>query len=376
MDVGNVRHWPRMTREQLVRVFPNQRTVHLPTDGQPLAGYALALADLEKRGNSPSAVTLAAVGNRGGAKPNIFARMFGKKTQDDEDETEAGSPDARALSNRPPRQNIFAGADAPKTEPAAAPNPGIAVPPAPAPIIAAAPMPKPRPATTQVAAVPVQPEKPVRPEKPATNYVLAAVTPNDIIKSRGYWVGLPESPTENSAARRRPAGTPAADPAATASIGPFTAPAGYGDRKAGEYNLAFASQQPDPVPPRAKPMGSSIPRKTAAAANTTVAVKGDATEPAEVYSHLAGNQQPVADYDSPWLRAVVLTPSVQASMNTTLFGQPDFRGLKPMLHTPSSMVVMTFSGDPNFGMRHQQFTGSAVSFPATTTFRNRTASLR
>ena len=33
MDTGGVRHWPRMTREQLVKVFPDGRTVHIPTDG-------------------------------------------------------------------------------------------------------------------------------------------------------------------------------------------------------------------------------------------------------------------------------------------------------------------------------------------------------
>ncbi len=38
MDTGGVRHWPRMTREQLVRVFPDGRTVHIPTDGRPLPG--------------------------------------------------------------------------------------------------------------------------------------------------------------------------------------------------------------------------------------------------------------------------------------------------------------------------------------------------
>ena len=41
--------WPRMTREQLARVFPDGRTVHLPIDGKPLAGFALAQADIEKR---------------------------------------------------------------------------------------------------------------------------------------------------------------------------------------------------------------------------------------------------------------------------------------------------------------------------------------
>ncbi len=33
LDVGSVRHWPRMSRDQLVRLFPDGRTVHLPTDG-------------------------------------------------------------------------------------------------------------------------------------------------------------------------------------------------------------------------------------------------------------------------------------------------------------------------------------------------------
>ena len=48
LDVGSVRAWPRMTREQLAKLFPDGRTVHLPPDGNPLPGYQLALADLER----------------------------------------------------------------------------------------------------------------------------------------------------------------------------------------------------------------------------------------------------------------------------------------------------------------------------------------
>src|SRR6185436_16316536 len=65
VDVGSVRHWPRMTHDQLARVFPDGRTVHIPSDGQPLSGYALALADIEKRGSSPSGMSLAAARNSG-----------------------------------------------------------------------------------------------------------------------------------------------------------------------------------------------------------------------------------------------------------------------------------------------------------------------
>ena len=43
-DTGNVRAWPRMTREQLIALFPNGNTLHLPADGKPLPGYEQALA--------------------------------------------------------------------------------------------------------------------------------------------------------------------------------------------------------------------------------------------------------------------------------------------------------------------------------------------
>jgi uncharacterized protein YcbK (DUF882 family) len=49
MDTGSVRHWPRMTRQQLVRVFPHGHTLHVPSDGKPLPGYAEALASYKAR---------------------------------------------------------------------------------------------------------------------------------------------------------------------------------------------------------------------------------------------------------------------------------------------------------------------------------------
>ncbi len=63
LDTGSIRHWPRMTYDQLAKVFPDGRTVHLPSNGQPLPAYELALADAERQGRSPSAITLAAARN-------------------------------------------------------------------------------------------------------------------------------------------------------------------------------------------------------------------------------------------------------------------------------------------------------------------------
>src|SRR6202007_2385008 len=50
LDTGSVRHWPRMTPDQLAKVFPDGRTVHQSTSG-PMKGYELARAELDRRGN-------------------------------------------------------------------------------------------------------------------------------------------------------------------------------------------------------------------------------------------------------------------------------------------------------------------------------------
>lgn len=53
MDIGSVRAWPRMSRTELARIFPDGRTLHIPADGKPLPGYAEAQA-LEKDGKLAS----------------------------------------------------------------------------------------------------------------------------------------------------------------------------------------------------------------------------------------------------------------------------------------------------------------------------------
>jgi hypothetical protein len=98
-----------MTHDQLARVFPDGRTVHIPTDGNPLKGYELARADIEKRGDDASTVS----------KPSLFARLFGSKSTDEDDEGSA-APVARE-----------------KTAPAAAAKPTEPV-----------PMPRSKPAST------------------------------------------------------------------------------------------------------------------------------------------------------------------------------------------------------------------------------------
>ncbi|MBX5192435.1 DUF882 domain-containing protein [Rhizobium sp. NZLR3b] len=57
LDVGNVRAWPRMSRQELARIFPNGQTMHLPADGRPLPGYKQAVANHRKRG--PTSIEIA-----------------------------------------------------------------------------------------------------------------------------------------------------------------------------------------------------------------------------------------------------------------------------------------------------------------------------
>jgi uncharacterized protein YcbK (DUF882 family) len=52
LDVGSVRHWPRMSYDQLVRLFPDGKTVHIPSNGQPLARYEEARAEIEANGGT------------------------------------------------------------------------------------------------------------------------------------------------------------------------------------------------------------------------------------------------------------------------------------------------------------------------------------
>ena len=49
VDTGSVRAWPRMSEEQLARLFPDGKTVHLPPSGKPLARYEEARAEIAAR---------------------------------------------------------------------------------------------------------------------------------------------------------------------------------------------------------------------------------------------------------------------------------------------------------------------------------------
>jgi uncharacterized protein YcbK (DUF882 family) len=111
LDVGSVRAWPRMTRDQLAQIFPDGRTVHIPADGKPFAGYEEARAEILARGGSVAGVTAFAQAEEGIAAPkqkSFWARLFGF---DDEDEDAEEIRTARAnepyVPRRAPPPNIY-----------------------------------------------------------------------------------------------------------------------------------------------------------------------------------------------------------------------------------------------------------------------------
>ena len=92
MDVGNVRHWPGISRQELVSVFPNGKTLHVPSDGRPLPGYEQALAASKSRvGSGAPAIEMASAG--GGAKKSrgLLATLFGGGSDEADDSADVAS---------------------------------------------------------------------------------------------------------------------------------------------------------------------------------------------------------------------------------------------------------------------------------------------
>ena len=206
LDTGSVRHWPRMTHDQLARVFPDGRTVHLPSNGGPMKGYELARADIERRGNGDDAATV-------GKKPSLFAALFrgGKSTEEDD---EGGS--APVKNEKPAPASVAAAKSAdPVPTPRAKPvGSTIQLASADAQIVSA---PKAKPESKPEA------NKPEAKQAAQASAEPKPQTPADIINSRGFWDDVPTAanqatPAQVAALRARQVLAATTDPQPTASV--------------------------------------------------------------------------------------------------------------------------------------------------------------
>jgi len=353
LDTGSIRHWPRMNHDQLARVFPDGRTVHVPSDGKPLEGYELALADLEKRGDDAATVS----------KPSLFARLFRGKSNDDDEE--AG---AAAVTDKPAPATVVAAAAPAKS---ADTKPADAVPtPRSKPQVAATlqlasadaqivPAPKSRPETRQAAADKAEP----KPQSPA-----------DIINARGFWGDASAAPNQATpaqvAALNARAAVGAADPQSTASVSEaFKRALAYAPAATSPVDRANIVTASAPIPHSVRPTHNAA----AATEINTVVAKGPQGQGSVIST---STRISAAKGNDVWMRVVMLAPSASDAMSTTVMGDTDMTLMRAFFVKPQASIAMTFSDDPMMGIVCDRFTGSATAKLATQSFVLRTASLR
>jgi uncharacterized protein YcbK (DUF882 family) len=339
MDTGTIRHWPRMTHDQLVKVFPDGRTVHVPSDGQPLRGYSLALADVERRGGRPSETSLEAAREAGvvsGSRTrNFFARLFGRGKDADES-SEDTTPDT-ATTNDTRAPVAVASVTPPKPKAVA--------------VETIVPLPTARPATNLVASAETKPSSVgAVAVKPASHSFVTASLGANLFDNRGYWRGAiqdgPDLPKTVTASTKYQ----------TASLDPSST---------GTTALAYAAEPAPSKQAQPRPMGGARATQPPPAEPAVVTSQGNMTI-VEKPALTAASADP--EINSPWLRAAMLTPSVTTHMSATRIGAVDMRPLQQMIYKPSQSLAMSFSSDPNLGLAANRFSGPAIVFLATTTF--------
>jgi len=363
MDVGLVRHWPQIARHDLEKIFPDGRTVHIPSDGRPLRNYALALADVERAGNAPNERSLNAALAAGviGEGQVREAELIAEHPQEGQHRTfiarlfdfgGGGEDSADSMMSSGARQAREPVQVASVSEPKPVSVKPVAIRPVSAKLVQhAVPLPEARPQQTEqtivTAAAKRKPEAPVLRTASLGNDVLVQRNVwGDVIATRNIW-GDVISRGPGSREADRPLEMAAAE---SGSIG------------SASQALAYAAES-DPTPvARVRPMGKRVPRLAReasvmpAGANTTVAVKPPAMA--------SGGER----MDSPWLRAAMLTPSASRYLTATRLGPASPAWLAELLHKPENAVLMSFSADPPLGMVADRFTGHAVVFLATATF--------
>jgi uncharacterized protein YcbK (DUF882 family) len=348
VDVGSVRHWPRMAPDQLARVLR----------GKPYH-HGTVVADAGE-----------AAPGRG---RNFLAKFLGIG-KDEEDEGESaprGGTQVASATSTPSRQ---ASVPMPRTRPHR---------PAEFTLASASSSPAPAPAervnlrgSENEAPVPqAEREEPVRAPMPtpvrtadAGGPSLEAITPSG---ERLAWVTGPQGEPPRPPRDIAVAATAETVDQTTTSLSSWTSNPNHNDRVPPEVALAYAAasqSEPEAVAPAvaAPPMGA-LRANPANTGNATVATRKPATNSPAAKIAPRGND--------PWLRGIVMTPSVHYALSVNLMGAPDYRTLRPLIHKPRTTVAMIFSNDPGLGLTSVKFSGPAVSFLPTITYQTRTAGL-
>jgi hypothetical protein len=320
--------------------------MHLPSDGNPLKGYELARADVEKRGDGDAAPTR--------SMPSLFAALFRGKSNDEDDEG-AGAP---AASQKTSPVGVMAAA-AKSTEPV--------------------PMPRAKPsavATFQLASADAQAVQSAKPKQaaPAEKAEAKPQTPADIINARGFWdaPATPKqaTPAQVAAISARQALAYVTDPQSTASVSAAFEALAYAPASASPVDRSNVVAASAPIPRSIRPASAPRDPMTAATIDQVIA-KGAQGQGSVVATRIAASKA-----NDVWMRMMILAPSASTSMSATVLGDTDMTSMRAHFVKPQVAIAMSFSDDPQMGLVCDHFTGSATAKLATQSFVTRTASLR
>ncbi|MBS7545163.1 DUF882 domain-containing protein [Ancylobacter oerskovii] len=336
LDTGGVRHWPRMSRPELARVFPNGKTVHVPTDGKPMSGYALALAEVESRGKEPGGAGAALAGLGGGNNPkpkNLFAALFGKKDPEEE------ADEAPAAVAAAPAKPAPAAPAAPAPAPAAAPVTVAAA--APAEI----PLPQPAPQARTVAQPPEAPANipfAVASAAPTPAVPLPAARPSDAPKAGTVVASLGPVPL------------PTARPAEAGRLPElFVNDGGDGQGPA----LAYASATAGVFPSGRLQPGRAAQPAQVPGVNAPVAAAPVPHAPARTAAAVPKAAASYTPEMQAEIRGLFLSPTVATHV---VMRTPELRRFAAFVAPPRQVVAAGFGKDGSNGLSTNRFSGAAV----------------
>jgi uncharacterized protein YcbK (DUF882 family) len=404
MDTGSVRHWPKVSRDYLARLFPDGRTVHIPADGRPLAGFDTALAMVRSRGGTAS--------------------RFYDSRADESATYEDSDSQGGVIRQRSNSMGLFAGlfgGGQQRQAPQRAPEPAAAAPAAPAaaPAVRAGEAAPGIPARTEApAATAAQQPAPGRPVQIAPNaprmLIAAAPVPVRAPSAAVRMRGNEEEAEQVVAAAPLPTARPAIPGEATPQATTFAALAPAGNRPAVLPETAQTPIQTAQAPmPAARPqvIGGSVVTASAAlpALITTGDQRGRAAEgqgapamalafaspsrPVTLPNASAQGPQPRAAAErrqadqaatrpaptrtasrAPVAAPLMVPPSTEGARGRVVFVRqtteraasvatlttPDPRQLR-LIEQPSQMVAMAFSQTAAATVPTARFSGQAVS---------------
>lgn len=365
MDTGSVRHWPRMTRTQLSKVFPDGKTLHVPTDGKPMSGYKIALAEAKKKKSTSSPTVKTASSDQKNSGKGFLASLFGRR------------------DGPTPKENVGKAVTTASNLPAAS-----------AKQVAAALEPPPVPETKEIVVAEAPTELRALPQDRSSDLILTRRVPTQKPQPAAAPIQVASAPPNTLDAQRIAIenGTPVAQPAAERILNA----AAFPEQKPASAALLAASRQAagetanDPVAaiaavtrnavtPRSRPeLGNSTLAYASATTLPPVRAGSSAKAPANASNKVArtaakqsiSGRIPVAEIQDPLAGFVSLPnkaePRLITGEHTTrqrmfaALSHPNQRTLKNALAPGNRFIDGGFGLFPYGSLRTDRFDGPAI----------------